>query len=223
MFKFLKRKKKTLGYIDAHNKAFRIFQKAALIMIWAAVFNVFGLFITIIQYVTSGEMVAKFSEGTYLYNNILYAGSTFQYSLCYSTNSLLFRLLETITFNPFTSTQVLQTHWFYLLIILISIVFSGITAYLSVLARSGKLYALLANAIFYGIDTLVIVACWILGEDLTYIWIMIGMHVIILFFIFIAIFEYVHLYEIEKLHDKEIKQKEEINNSNTDEIVIGGE
>lgn len=223
MIKFFKRKKNNLSYVDAHNRAFKIFQKASLIMLWAAVFNVFGLIITIIQYMTSSEMVAKFTQGSYLYNNVLYAGSVYQYSMCFSSNSFIFRLLETLTNNPYQSTQILGTPWFYVSIIAIAILFSAITSYLAVLARGGNFKALLANSIFYGIDTLMIIACWVIGEDMTYIWIMIGIHVIILFFVFIAIFEYVHLFEIEKLHDKEIKSKKEQIKEENDEIIIGGE
>ena len=220
MFKFLKKKKKPLSYVEAHNKAFKLFQKAALIMIWAAVFNVFGLFISIIQVISSsGELVSKFADGSFLYNNTLYAGSTFQYSLCYASNSFIFRLLETLTFNPYSSAQTLPTSWFYALIIIISLIFSSITAYLSVQARNGKFYALLASAIFYGVDTLMIIDCYLIGEDLSNIWIMIGVHVIILIFIFIAIFEYVRLFEIEKLHEKQIS----LLNKEQSEIVIGGE
>lgn len=223
MIKFFKRKKRNLGYVDAHNRAFRIFQKASLIMLWAAVFNVFGLIITIIQYMTSSEMVAKFTQGSYLYNNVLYAGSVYQYSMCFSSNSFIFRLLETLTNNPYHSTQLLPTSWFYVSIIAIAILFSAVSSYLAVLSRGGNFKALLSNAIFYGIDTLMIFACWVMGEDMTYIWIMIGIHVIILFFVFVSIFEYNHLLEIEKLHDKEIIKKKEEKEEKTDEIIIGGE
>lgn len=206
MFKFLKKKKKQLTYVEAHNKAFRLFQKASLIMIWAAVFNVFGLFISIIQVISSnGELVSKFAFNSFLYNNTLYAGSTFQYSLCYASNSFIFRLFETLTFNPFPNTPKLDTHWFYVIIIVISLIFSSITAFLSVQARNGKFYALLSSAIFYGVDTLMIIACYLIGEDMSNIWITIGVHIIILIFIFIAIFEYARLFEIERLHEKEIE------------------
>lgn len=197
---FKRRKKKTLTYVEAHNRAFSIFLKASTIMIWAAVFNVFGVMLTIIQYAMNAEISAIFIKDSYLYTHLV--SSTYQYSLCFSSNSFIFRFIEVLNRDIYQTTPILETHWFYLITIVISIIFAAGVSFLAILTRSGKKWAMITNAVFYGIDTMMILGCYLIGEDIALLWIMIGVHVIILFFIFIGIFEYFHLFEIEKAYMK---------------------
>ena len=212
---FKRRKKKPTTYVEAHNRAFSIFTKASTIMIWAAVFNVFGVMLTIIQYAMNNELAAVFIKDSLLYGQMV--SSTYQFSLCFSSNSFIFRLLEILNHSIYNSVPILETHWFYIAIIAIAIAFAGVVSYLSILTKNGKKWAMITNAVFYGVDTIMILGCYLIGEDISLLWISLGVHIIILFFIAVGIFEYFHLFEIEKTHDKQVTQNEEINEINIGE------
>lgn len=214
---FKRKKKKTLTYVEAHNKAFSIFSKASTIMIWAGVFNVFGVMLTIIQYAMTNELAATFIKGSYFYGQMV--SSTYQFSLCFSSNTLIFRLLEILNHSIYASTPILETHFFYAIIIVISIIFAALVSYFAILTRSGKRWAMITNGVFYALDTIMVLPLYLLGEDISLLWITLGVHIIILFFVAIGIFEYFHLFEIEKAHDKQTNTTTDV----VEEITIGDE
>ncbi|MPN48670.1 hypothetical protein SDC9_196282 [bioreactor metagenome] len=48
-----------------------------------------------------------------------------------------------------------------------------------------------------------IIPCYLIGEAIIYLWIMIGLHVIILGFLGVAIYQYYNLFTIEKIYKKD--------------------
>lgn len=202
-FSFFKRNKKNYSYAEAHNRAFWAFNKSSKIMIWASVFNVIGLMIGIIQQAnTDFSSYYLFSEGSLLFNNVYRSG--FQYSLCFSTNSFIFRLLEIPFFNVRDGNAMPVA--FFSIIIPIAISFSGLMVYISITASQGKKWALYTQTIFYVFDTLMIVGCYLIGESIDILWIMVGLHVIILVFLGVSIYQYYHLFVIEKIYKGQNQQ-----------------
>lgn len=194
----IRKSKKTLTYAEAHNRAFLAYNKASRVIIWAAILNVIGLMVAIIQ-----QAMTKFDDYfVFALNSLL--GSTvvssgFQFSLCYGINSFIFRLLE-IPFANKLGDQTLSYASYIIILVIIAILISAITVYVSVLASQGKKAALYGEIIFYILDTFMIVGCYIIGEASEILWILIGLHVIVLFFLGMALFQYYKLFEIEKIY-----------------------
>ena len=79
---------------------------------------------------------------------------------------------------------------------------------LSVFASQGKKKWLWAAVIAYAIDALLIIASYFLGENIASIWMMFGLHLIVLGFLAIAVREYYKIIEIAVKHGV-IKQRNE--------------
>lgn len=88
-------------------------------------------------------------------------------------------------------------------IIAIAIVFSAISILLGVFASQGKKWALFSGFSFYIADMAMIIGCYALGEPTSYLWIMIGVHIVIIAFLSVAVFQYYNLHTIEKVYKKE--------------------
>lgn len=187
-----KKEKKPLTYAEAHNKAFWAFHKSSRIMIWAGVLNVAGLIVGIVQRFTEALEPAFFITDTYLSSKL--GGSFFNFSLCFSTNSFVFRLFEAMNLGDIG---------FLSIIIGIAIVFTAGAVLLGVFASQGKKWALVGEVVFYILDMAMIIPCYLIGEAIIYLWIMIGLHVIILGFLGVAIYQYYNLFTIEKIYKKD--------------------
>ena len=187
-----KKEKKPLTYAEAHNKAFWAFHKSSRIMIWAGVLNVAGLIIGIVQRFTESLSPSFFISDTFLSAKL--GGSFYNFSLCFSTNSFVFRLLETLKWAD---------AGFISLIIGIAILFTAGAVVLGVFASQGKKWALISEIIFYIFDMAMIIPCYLIGEATIYLWIMIGLHVVILGFLGVAIYQYYNLFTIEKIYKKD--------------------
>lgn len=202
-----KKSKKVLTYAQAHNKALRSYQKSSRIMIWAGVFNIFGLMIDLIQNATQQISPATFIEGTLLGNSLSF--STYQYAFCFSSNSFLFRIFEMLTFYRLGDPS-LDFVWFIVIIMAISLIFSSLAILAGIYASQGKKIAFYGQIIFYLVDTIMILACYLIGEASEYLWIMLGLHVIIWFFLIISIYEYYHLFAIEKIYKQNTAESDKI-------------
>lgn len=205
--------KKSYTYAEAHNRAFWAFNKATRVMIWAGILNVVGLMVGILQEAFGGVMNNfVFPLDTYLHNTIVNSG--YQYSLCFGTNALIFRLLESYAFNKFVG-EAMSEIVFVIIIVIIAILFSGIIVYLSVLASQGKKWALFTQSIFYIVDTGAIIGNYIIGEHISILWIQVALHIVILFFVVISIYQYYHLFAIERIYKKTIT-----NNGGTNNVEV---
>lgn len=182
---FFKREKRPLTYEETHNKAYWRYSKAAGIFIWAGVLNVIGLIFAIIQY-----------HGG--------AATTYDFYLCFASNNVFFRLIGQIGLDM-AITYVL---WF--------IIACGSAAGLvlcSVFAKQGKRTPLFIGAAIYFVDLFCTIPSYFLGENITNLWLIILIHIIIISFSVIAIYEYFHIIRIAEQFGKisksgQVEQKE---------------
>lgn len=190
--KRIKKEKKPLTYVEAHNKAFWAFHKSSRILVWAGILNVAGLLISLIQTTDASIPPAYFIDSSYLAARLI--STNYNFSLGFSTGSFVFRLLEGVE---------MHVAGFIASIIVIAIVLSAISIILGVFASQGKKWALFTGFGLYLADMAMIIACYALGEPASYLWIMIGVHVVILAFLIVAVFQYYNLHTIEKVYKKE--------------------
>lgn len=190
--KQIKKEKKPLTYVEAHNKAFWAFHKSSRILIWAGILNVAGLLISLIQTTDASILPVYFIEPSYLASRLVH--TSYNFSLGFSTGSFIFRLLEGVD---------MHIAGFIALVIVIAVIFSTISIVFGVFASQGKKWALFTGFGLYLADMAMIVACYALGEPSVYLWIMIGIHVVILAFLSVAVFQYYNLHTIEKVYNKE--------------------
>lgn len=196
----LRRRKRNRTYVEAHNRTYSIFVKSSRIIIWAGAFNVIGLMVSVIQSSLGQAPIYYFSSNTIFWSK-LGTSTTSQFGLCYAICSMIFRFFETasIDFNKF-GEGVLNTTSLLILELVVAILFSALSVALSVFASQGRKYCLYGQTIFYLLDTLTIIILYFLGEPFEIIWLLIGVHAIILFFAILSIISYYQLFAIERAH-----------------------
>ena len=169
MWPFKKKDKTKLTYQEEHNKAYNAFKKASRIGIWAGVLCVIGLLTAIAQQSQIG-----------MFNLFLCFGSV-DFIIClFLSNSLL-----------------TATPWFYILSFLIAISVSALFILLSVFASQGKKIPLILMVILYFIDMIFIIPMGLMGLESTgNLWLSIGVHTVIIVFMFIALYEYFNIIKI---------------------------
>ncbi len=151
--------KRVKTYEEQHNAAFSRFQKFSGSLIWAGILNVVSLIIIIVQGATGA-----------IENNAV------TFNFCFGISDLTFRLLALIPF--FTSGG----EWlYYLTIVIIAMIYSTGAIFLGVMCRKGKIKALWAGAIIYLLDAFLVIpsSLW-LSQSVLGMWIMVGLHVVIL-------------------------------------------
>ena len=173
---FFKKNKKPLTYEEAHNKAFSRYRKAAQIMIWAGALNVIGLIVALIQLNSETKTFSPF--------------------LCFSTNNLCFRLMM---FIP--GLESINFLWYFLCII-IAIIFGAGMAACGVFAQQGKKIPLFIGLVFYTIDMFTTISLNFVGESTANLWLISGIHVIIIVFLAIAVYEYFNIIKLAIKHNK---------------------
>ncbi len=203
-----KRVKKTLTYAQAHNRALRSYQRASRIMIWGGVFNIFGLMLGLIYNAMMQTEPTSFLSGSLLANTLSY--SSYQFSFCFASNNFIIRIFEMLTYNRFDSSANMPFWAFIVLSMLIVFIFSALAVGVSIYASQGKRWAFLSMIIFYFIDSAFIIFNYLIGEATTYLWILIALHVIIWFFLIMAIYQYYHLFYIEKIYKQKIAESDTI-------------
>ena len=210
------RKNKT--YEEAHLQSTRAFSKATRVLIWAGAFNVVGLMLSVILSHLQNAWTGYFVPDTFFYNN-LGVNTTTQFVLCLSSNSLIFRLLETITqdFNKF-SDGILSPTWLLIIEMIITVSFSGFCVFVSLLSFQGKKWAFYAQVIFYTLDTLLIIPIAILGEPTNFVLINLGVHILVMLVIGFMVYEYCHILAIERKYKSGYNQS----TSNTEENKESG-
>ena len=167
---FKKRPKKELTYEEAHNKAFSRYKKSSQILIWAGALNVIGLIVAF----------AQLNTETFSFNPFL----------CFASNNLIFRLL---TYIPWLKD--VDFLW-YIFCIIIAIASSAGLVLLGVFAQQGKKSALFTGVGLYLFDTFCVISLNFVGESITNLWLVAGIHVIIMAFLCVAIYEYFNIIKI---------------------------
>ena len=191
----LKRKKdkKALSYVTLHNAAVVRFQKSSRIFIWAAVVNFIGLIIGHIQYIGGNTLIP--------------------FSFCYGVSNFFFNLLWYGTSIPEIPIMIIAY--------IVSFLLSLVTAWMGVMASQAKKNFLIACAVFYLIDwVFVLLAYFIAYGPWSGLLFNGGIHVIISFFLIIAVYEYYNVIKIEKRFVKPTKKT--IEPVNKEEVTTDG-
>lgn len=173
---FGRKNKRELTYKEEHNKHFFRFQKASRVMIWAGAISFISLVVSVLQ--------------------ALQKQSALFFYFCFGIDDVIFRALTFIPYFQNNNGFVL----YIVLIFIISIITTAGAVLLSVYASQGKKKPLWAMFIIYAIDTLAIIGSYFLGENIISIWMMFGLHVIVLAFLGIAIYEYYKVIEVAVKH-----------------------
>lgn len=171
-----KKSKKPLTYEEAHNKAFSKYRKSSQILVWAGVLNVIGLIVAFIQL-----------------NNEPYVFNPF---LCFASNNLIIRLLMSIQ-----SMEKLNFLW-YIISTIVAIASGTGMIICGVFAQQGKRVPLFLGFSLYIIDMFCIIPLNFVGESTSNLWLIAGIHVIIIAFLAIAVYEYFNIIKIALKYNK---------------------
>ncbi|MGM9873605.1 MAG: hypothetical protein ACI31G_01625 [Bacilli bacterium] len=179
----LKRKKRQLSYVDAHNKAVNLYKKSASALIWAGIFNVVGsIFFTV--------------SGSNDLTNFLGA------FLCFGTNTFIFSLPSTYSF------LLSYLPWSAILYIAISFALSAIYCMLGFFSLNGNKKFLYSGIGLYFVDWIMLIMCYFFetpGVSNDSLYLLLGVHLVITIFLLIALYQRYKVIELEK------KRKELIN------------
>lgn len=170
------KKKTTASYVDLHNSAVIRFRRASRIFIWAGVVNFVGLIIGIVQHYTDSAN----------------AESPIPFYFCFGLNDLLFSWFETFNLHPAL---------FWVIVGVIALATTAGAVLLGVYASMGKKKVLFAMIIAYGVDWLFILVKNLLlfeRDGLIGLLLNVGIHVIISFFIIVAVYQFYNVINIEK-------------------------
>lgn len=186
-------------YLQAHNKAVRLYQKSSIFLLWSGILNIFAIIIGIVQAATYKVNASNIIEKLdYIWPKSGYALS---YSLQQLINNALLRANLGIAVN--------------FLIILIGLIFSGAFAAIGFLASRGKKWLLLLGSGLYALDFALMFFLYALGI-IPFVWtnyaFTLVSHVLILIACIVAIVEYYNVIHIEMVFkgNKDLKLKEEI-------------
>jgi hypothetical protein len=177
------KKKTPLTYEEAHNKAFWRYQKSSQILVWTGILNFIGLIIAIIQLNTTEQ---------HLFNPFL----------CYSSNIFAFKSLMLIP-----NLNQINFVW-YLLVFAIALISSVGMILLGVYAQQGKKKHLFAGVSIYIFDLFCTLLLIFIEDSYASLWLIAGIHVIVIAFLMVAIFEYFNIIKIAVKYGV-IKEKEQ--------------
>ena len=185
-------KNKQASYVDLHNNAVLRFRRASRIFIWAGVVNFVGLIISILQHYTT--------EGA--------SEDPIRFWFCFGINDFLFTWFETFG---------LHIALFWVIVGIIIVATTAGATLLGLFASQGKKNLLIAMASIYGADwVFIFLKYFLFPERDGYLGLLInaGIHLIISFFIIMAIYQYYNVINIEKRFKDvptvaEVKEKEQ--------------
>ena len=199
------RRKREASYVDLHNNAVIRFRRASRTFMWAGIVNFVGLIIGVIQYYTQDPLAQ--SE------------SVVPFYFCFGTCEFLFTWFE--TFNMNVNLPVL----FWILVGVITLATTAGAVLLGLFTAQGKKKLLITMAAVYGFDWVMVFLKNFLfyeRDGLMGLLINVGIHVIISFFIIIAVYQYYNVLNIEKRFKDiptvaEVKAKKEQEKSESEE------
>ncbi len=171
------RKQRQISYVDMHNTAVIRYRRACRTFIWAGVVNFLGLIIGVVQHYTQEAQLEK----------------PIPFFLCFGTCDFLFSWFETFNKLP------LALYW-----VIVAVISLGTTAgatLLGLFSSQGKKKILFAMVGAYGLDwVLVFLKYFILFErdGLVGLLVSVGIHIIISFFLIVAVYYFYNVINIEK-------------------------
>ncbi len=175
-----RRGKRPLTYLEAHNKAVRLYQKSSIFLLWAGIVNLFSIIIGIIQILASS-----------IIENLPYAWPTSGFSMGLSIQQLVNKLL----LENVKGTLIVD-----FLMIIIALILSAGFALLGFYASRGKKWVLLLGSSLYVADfALMIIVCSLnlVPFNYTNYAFSIATHVVILLACIVAISQYYNVIHIE--------------------------
>ncbi len=170
------RRNKEASYVDLHNNAVIKYRRASRTFIWAGVVNFVGLIIGIVQHYTVEAN----------------ADQPIPFYFCFGMNDLLFSWFE--SFN-------MPIALFWVIVSLIALATTAGAVLLGVYASMGKKKVLIAMISAYGADWLLLILKNILffsRDGAAGLIVNLGIHVIISFFLIVAVYQFYNVINIEK-------------------------
>lgn len=165
-------KNRQVSYVDLHNRAVIRYRRACKAFIWAGVVNFLGLIIGIIQY-----YVQKSTASVPFY-------------LCFGTCDFVFSLLAVANMNA-------AIYW--ILVFVINIALTAGAVLLGLYSSFGKKPFLFSMIGSYFLDwILCFLAYFLVHQELIALMIDAGIHVVVSFFLILAVYQYYNVFNIEK-------------------------
>ena len=179
LLKNRRERQKQASYVDLHNSAVIRYRRACRTFIWAGIANFIGVIIGAIQHYTiQGESETPVS-----------------YWLCFGTGEFLFTLFEHMRLD----INILALYW--VLVGLITIALTIGATLLGLFSSQGKKKVLIAMVIAYGVDWIfTFLKSFIFYErdGIVGLLVSVGVHVIVSFFLIMALYQYTNVLNIEK-------------------------
>ena len=179
-----KRERAPRSYVQMHNGAVIRYQRASRIMVWAGVLNFVGLIISNIQFVTG--QVEKI-----------------QFHFCFGISNFFFNLLR--------DRAELPDAWFYIILYGVTLIMTAGAVLLGVYSSQAKKKVLIASIAIYFVDWIMMLLAFFTAvepqSELMVLFFSGGIHIIITFFLIIALYEYYKVIKIEKMFEKPKKEQ----------------
>ena len=171
-----KQKVTQLSYVDMHNNAVIRYRRACRTFIWAGVINFIGLLVGIVQHYTIAEN----------------AEQAIPFFLCFGLGEFLYTWFETFNLH-------IALYW-----VIVGIISTGLTVgatLLGLFSSQGKKKLLFAMVISYGVDWIFVFLksfIFFQRDGLIGLLVSVGVHIIISFFVILAVYQFYNVLNIEK-------------------------
>lgn len=186
-----RRKKQAASYVDLHNRAVTQYQRACRSFMWAGIVNFIGLVIVVVQH----------------YTQTTPSDDIIPFFFCFGVSDFIFSWIEYLG---------IHIAWFWVIVAIITVATTAGAVLLSVYSSQGKKKVLIATAIAYGVDWVFVFLKYFIFEREGYLGLLVsaGIHIIVSFFIVMAMYQYYNVINIEKRFKNiptvaEVKAKEE--------------
>ena len=182
MFKFGRREKKKLSYVDAHNNAVTKYRRACKAFIWVGVVNFVGLLVGIIQFYIQGS------------------ADSVPFYYCFGISEFLFSFMQ----------ERVPTALFWVIVAIFTTATTAGAVLLGLFSSHGKKKLLFTMVSIYFVDwVFVLLAYFLVTGNVIGLMINAGIHVVATFFIILAVFEYYNVINIEKTYGRPLPTKQE--------------
>ena len=182
MFKFGRKEKKKLSYVDAHNNAVTKYRRACKAFIWVGVVNFVGLLVGVIQF--------------YLQES----ADSVPFYYCFGICEFLYSILD----------GRIPTAAFWVIVSIFTTATTAGAVLLGLFSSHGKKKLLFLMISIYFVDWIfVLLAYFLVTGNVIGLMINAGIHVVATFFLVLAVFEYYNVINIEKTYGRELPVKQE--------------
>lgn len=175
------RRKREASYVDLHNTAVIRFRRASRTFMWAGIVSVVGLLISIVQFYTQDPA------------NQTIANVPFYF--CFGTCELLFVWFESLGLKDNIPAL------FWVIVAVLTLALTAGSVLLALFASQGKKKLLITMVAAYGADWIMVLLknlFFFERDGMVGLFVSIGLHIIISFFIIVAIYQYYNVLNIEK-------------------------